>query len=837
MVAINPERGLARSVEAHRRARPVMALAPLFWRYDPRSGLVSASPAARALFGARRGLHLKLASFAGRAGADSGAWARLTTALGRGERIDMRLGVTDVRGRVRLVRIISEGRGADGFVTGVLLEDATPGAASPETETRHDLAARVLQMTKISAAVLDRDLRLVWANGAWGKSFGVRPAEAIGRSILEAVPMIPPHWREAYRKALVGEPTSNAKDFFVRPTDGARGWLRWDVKPWRDAEGEIAGIVIMGEDISALVEAQHNAERNAERAALALGLANSAAWEADYARDTIWVSPSMHDLLGRDVPRRPSEYTSIEWCHPEDLALVTERTEAVRVTGARQDFESRIVRPDGEVRWVRNVMDGRAGRFGEMERLLCLAVDITARKRADDNLLRAMARVETAVAAKQALLRRLGRDPSVSAEASSACFESMEARLDGLLSEIDARDEALMTLLDDLTRARAAAEEANIAKSQFLANMSHELRTPLNAVIGYAELLEEDLVTLDTATGQDDVRRIQAAARQLLSLINEILDLSKIEAGRVEIDETDTDFTVLAHEALELVAPAAQKNANRLALNIAPDLPRGMMDGAKLRQCLVNLLANAAKFTRDGVVTLDVLRAETDAGPRVRFVVTDTGIGMTPDQMTRLFEPFVQADASTTRRFGGTGLGLAITRRLARAMGGDVIAESAEDQGSRFTIDMPLKPATGASPDVWTLAPERTEPGGVLLVIEDEPCARDLLRRQAPDQYQLCEARTGHEALAAARALSPDAIVLDIGLPDMSGWDVLEALKADPLTAEIPVIVLTGIADRREAMARGAVAHFTKPADRTVLFDAVNTAIARAAKAASTIEI
>jgi CheY-like chemotaxis protein len=170
-------------------------------------------------------------------------------------------------------------------------------------------------------------------------------------------------------------------------------------------------------------------------------------------------------------------------------------------------------------------------------------------------------------------------------------------------------------------------------------------------------------------------------------------------------------------------------------------------------------------------------------------------------------------------------------------MGGDVVAESTPGAGSRFTVHLPLKSAHGEAAQDWPLAPEQTDAGGVLLVIEDEPCARDLLRRQAPGRFQLCEARTGLEALAAARALTPDAIVLDIGLPDMSGWEVLEALKADPATAEIPVVVLTGMGDRRDSMERGAVAHFTKPADRGALFDALNSAIARAAKTASRLEL
>lgn len=831
MAATGPHRATGAPL-ASPRAVPA-PLAPIFWRYDHRTGLVSGGPGARALFGARRGLLLRLVAATSHPSASAAGWAGLVAALRLGQRFDGEVSLTDLRGRPRRFRVASERAGADGFVSGVAMEVRDAPADRPAI----DLMERLFDCANLSGAVLDRELRFVWVSESWTSNFMLDPRALLGRPIHEAIPLLPAHWREAYRKALAGEKTHTAKDFYIRPADGKRAWVRWDVGPWRDRDGAVAGVIIVGEDASALVEAQHASERNAERATLALAMANAAVWEADVARDSVWVSPGMRDILGRDLPDIPSEY-DFAWVHPEERDAVRARLGAMFERPERQDFETRIVRPDGEVRWVRNVVEARTGRSGRLERLLCLTVDITARKRADENLLRAMARVEAAAANRQALLHRLGHETGVPAGQRASDFASLEERFDGLLTEIGARDEALAALFDDLTRARAAAEEANVAKSQFLANMSHELRTPLNAVIGYAELLEEELAVVAHESGQDDLRRIQTAARQLLSLINEILDLSKIEAGRVEIDEAETDFAALAHETAELVAPAAQKNGNALCVNVMPDLPRGLADAGKLRQCLANLLANAAKFTLDGSVMLDVrVRTGGAAGPLIAFEVSDTGIGMSADQMARLFEPFMQADATTTRRFGGTGLGLAITRRLARAMGGDVTAQSAPGEGSRFTLELPLKSAEGAPKDAVVVSPARTDEGGVLLVIEDEPSARDLLRRQAPGRFQLCEARTGVEALAAARALGPDAIVLDIGLPDMSGWDVLEALKADPGTAEIPVIVLTGMGDRREALARGAVAHFTKPADRSVLFDALNAAIAQSAASSTKLEI
>ncbi len=248
-----------------------------------------------------------------------------------------------------------------------------------------------------------------------------------------------------------------------------------------------------------------------------------------------------------------------------------------------------------------------------------------------------------------------------------------------------------LAALKESRAARLSAEAANKAKDEFVAFMSHELRTPLTGVIGYSEILEEDLLALERADMARDARRIRTAARHLLAIINDVLDLSKIEAGRMEVNPAPADLALILEEVAETAAPLAEANSNRLECAIAPDLGVAMIDATRLRQCLLNLLSNACKFTEGGVVRLSA-RRETGAGEALVFSISDTGLGMSPAQVAKLFKPFVQADASTTRRFGGTGLGLAITRRLAQLMGGDVSVESALGDGSVFTLRLPARP-------------------------------------------------------------------------------------------------------------------------------------------------
>jgi CheY-like chemotaxis protein/two-component sensor histidine kinase len=365
-----------------------------------------------------------------------------------------------------------------------------------------------------------------------------------------------------------------------------------------------------------------------------------------------------------------------------------------------------------------------------------------------------------------------------------------------------------------LRAAREAADAANVSKSQFLTSMSHELRTPLNAIIGYSEILREEAEADERNTDIADIDRVLSAARQLLHLINEILDLSKIEAGRMDVVASEFAIASVIKEAAAIVRPSIEKNGSKLTLDIAPDVGEGVSDSFKLNQCLLNLLSNAAKFTRDGAITITARRD----GEWVEIAVADTGIGMSEDQMARLFNAFMQADALTARRYGGTGLGLALTRRMMQLLGGDVAAQSVQGKGSIFTLRFPTAlqtlPAL-ARIDATSAAGQGRE--RIALLIDDEESARDLTARSLTRLgFKVETAITGEEGIALARSLRPSLIVLDINLPDVTGWDVLTVLLTGD-TGDIPVIVHSVDDNRKRALAAGACELLVKPADRDVL--------------------
>ncbi|HVO90744.1 MAG TPA: response regulator [Casimicrobiaceae bacterium] len=369
-----------------------------------------------------------------------------------------------------------------------------------------------------------------------------------------------------------------------------------------------------------------------------------------------------------------------------------------------------------------------------------------------------------------------------------------------------------------------ALVEASRLKSEFLATMSHELRTPLNAIIGFAEVLHDRLAGDLNEQQSEYVGDIMHSGEHLLELINDILDLSKIEAGRMDLSVEPIEMLTLAKNALAMIKEKALAHRLRVELDVPPDLPPVWADRRRIKQILYNLLSNAVKFTPDGgSVTLRARRSASDQGEDLELSVIDTGIGISPEDQGKLFQAFMQIDSSLSKNFEGTGLGLAMVKRLAELHGGRVSVESAEGHGSTFTVFLPLRraeplPQAAASSDAPALAAHPP----LALVLEDDPRAAELLRLQLETMgLEVLHASNGEGALHLARERRPDVITLDVLLPGMDGWEFLDALKADPALAAIPVVIISILSDTKKGLALGASFVLQKPVDREELLAAM----------------
>lgn len=423
----------------------------------------------------------------------------------------------------------------------------------------------------------------------------------------------------------------------------------------------------------------------------------------------------------------------------------------------------------------------------------------------------------------------------------NAMVEQLEGLYRGLEERVHERTRELEAAMEALELARDEALAANRAKSVFLANMSHELRTPLNAIIGYANLVTAGTYGAVTETQMDRLQRVVDNGHHLLNLINDILDLSKIEAGKMELYLERFEVNHMLDNVISTTRPLVAKNSNQMETHFAANLGGMFADLTKVRQVLINLIGNAAKFTKEGTIQLSVARQMIAGRESIVFTVRDTGIGMTPEQVKRLFQEFSQADSSTTRKYGGTGLGLAISRHFCEMMEGSISVESQFGEGSVFTVTLPatvdpardtseLKPVspTTASTATQATAQVSAQVGAMtrasrVLVIDDDATARDLIQHYlSAEGFEVLTASTGERGIELAQETMPAVITLDVMMANLDGWSVLQRLKEDPTTAHIPVIMLTIVDDRKKGYALGASNYLTKPIDPTRLTQVLN---------------
>ncbi|RMH26212.1 MAG: response regulator [Planctomycetota bacterium] len=655
-----------------------------------------------------------------------------------------------------------------------------------EQRTLQSRLELLIKHAPAAIAMLDTEMRYIAASDRWRRDYRLGDGTLIGRSHYEVFPEIPDSWKELHRRCLRGESLRCEHDRFER-ADGTVDHLRWELVPWFDADGRVGGIVMCTEVITEMVRRHEALQETAQRLDLALQSVGGGLWDWDIECGTVWVADEWWRLLGY----QPGQFEmtperGFEMVHDDDRDHLRAQIESV-IAGSADRFcvEYRKRCADGEFRWLRGY--GRAAKRdeqGRAVRVIGVNIDIHERR-----------------------LLKIRNEQYTR--------ELLQAK-----KLLETRAEALARATAEAREARIKAEKADAAKSDFLANVSHEIRTPMNAIVGYIDVLRSP--ETDPTLREEAAETIRRNADHLLALIDDVLDLSRLDAEHLMVETVACCPEEIVRDALRTVGPAAEKKGVRLETRFEPSLPAVTGgDPVRLRQILVNLLSNAVKFTDQGSVSVFAATQGTDT---LTIEVTDTGIGMTEEQAGRVFEPFTQADASTTRRHGGTGLGLTLSRRLARALGGDlVIARTTPGGGTtmRLTVEMRDVPVT---PTLQPSTPHRNGVKGMrVLLVEDGPDNRRLLTyflRQAG--ADVTEAVDGRDALSIVSTAEQafDVILMDMQMPELDGYQATRTLRASGLST--PIIALTAhasVQDRAKCLEAGCDDYATKPIGREALID------------------
>ena len=403
--------------------------------------------------------------------------------------------------------------------------------------------------------------------------------------------------------------------------------------------------------------------------------------------------------------------------------------------------------------------------------------------------------------------------------AEEASVEMMEIAFSRMSDEVN----ALIDLkTKEMATARDEAREASSAKSRFFANMSHELRTPLNAIIGYSEMLLEDCEDLGNDDMVPDLKRITNSSKHLLSLINNVLDLSKIEAGKMDMYFTPFSIDTMIETIKDVSGPLATKNNNEFIIknNVKGEMTS---DETKLRQCIVNFLSNAFKFTENGQVALVIDQKEIEGKEYINFDIKDTGIGMTEEQLGKLFDTYTQAERSTSAKYGGTGLGLSISKHFAEMMGGGVEVSSEVGKGSTFSIFVPKQSEEENVDEETDIEnPELKEGDEYILLVDDDKATHDVVKRAIRKEgHTVYSAFDGDEGVEQARKFKPKLILLDVLMPGRDGWSVLKEIKNDKNLKDVPVVITSVLNEESLASSLGADDYMKKPIDRTFFLNIV----------------